>query len=618
MNEKKYSESFLSNFSQTILTRQVCHSNLYIATKKPSENTNVIMLESFVNELLCDLFDFLTIGELFRAFSGLNSRFDSLLLRYIRTRDVNFRSISKQDFDTICLHYVPLTFDKIKSLCFSNENDTPEQINRFYEHGFILQQFTHLQSLTLCRVRVGQMVNEIQLGLSQLLDLTHLILDGCNLGYDQSSALSLINTIWNLPKLTHCYFNDSLIFIHDQGLFVPPTITSSSIQHLSILNIDDHEFKIADLFQRTPNLRHFSISIWAYCSNFTLSSSVLSITALKLIGCSYSAMVDLLKRVPNLCQLRVCIDHYINGQGWEQVISNYVPKLKILQFNMGYRLDSNTNYEEQIDEILNSFRSPFWLNTHRWFVQCECSLNNINNSIYTLPFTAKQFSIYNHIFLKSTYPQGNYQSSYECVRILDYTSHLSQESNSSQIQFSSIEEISIELPMMNHIWSSLLKFNQLTSMKVSSYHPTEDCIIQIQALLDCASRLSSLEIQWKSVTSLESVLFKIKSSSINHLKLLSYEQWFDTEQCLKLSRSPIGIQCEVLSIGIQSRTCILDLVNNMNKLRALTIECQDDQWNQWSKSTEDGFLNWLREHLPAKCQVTNASRWESTVRLWIG
>jgi hypothetical protein len=106
-------------------------------------------LESLANELLLDLFEFLSAVHLLRAFHGLNSRFDTLLLAHFGTYHLDFRSISKTDFDIVCEQHLPLIADRIVSLCLSDDYDTPQQIDLFLSHLFTLRQLTNLRSLSL-------------------------------------------------------------------------------------------------------------------------------------------------------------------------------------------------------------------------------------------------------------------------------------------------------------------------------------------------------------------------------------------------------------------------------------------------------------------------------------
>ncbi|CAF4379431.1 unnamed protein product [Rotaria sp. Silwood2] len=56
---------------------------------------------------------------------------------------------------------------------------------------------------------------------------------------------------------------------------------------------------------------------------------------------------------------------YINGYKWEQWITDYLPKLKIFQTIMLFAISENSRAEEKVDEILDSFRTHFWIHKHQ-------------------------------------------------------------------------------------------------------------------------------------------------------------------------------------------------------------------------------------------------------------
>ncbi|CAF0990997.1 unnamed protein product [Adineta steineri] len=64
-----------------------------------------------------------------------------------------------------------------------------------------------------------------------------------------------------------------------------------------------------------------------------------------------------------------CCD-FIDGYQWEDLIRNHLPKLRTFHLSMGNLSIIRPMTEEQIDEFMNSFGSSFWIDEHRWFVQC--------------------------------------------------------------------------------------------------------------------------------------------------------------------------------------------------------------------------------------------------------
>jgi len=101
---------------------------------------------------------------------------------------------------------------ELLSLSLSNDDDddTPEQIACFLSQGFILGQFTHLQSLSLYHIRFDSATYKIL----QLQQLTSLKIDKFQYQYDKENILYLFNIIWSLPKLIHCHLSRNYFFIY--------------------------------------------------------------------------------------------------------------------------------------------------------------------------------------------------------------------------------------------------------------------------------------------------------------------------------------------------------------------------------------------------------------------
>jgi hypothetical protein len=207
--------------------------------------------ESLANELLLELFDFLDAVHLFYAFSTLNTRFDTLLFVHIRHFQLDFRSISKGDFDLVCQQYLPSIIDRVTTLCISDDHETPNLLNHFVDYGFTLNQFTHLHSLSFFNINIIK-INEILTESIYPNQLTHFKLTQCYYR-DEDDAVCLINNIWHLPKLTHC----RLDFIQSfSRLFASLRIISSSIEFISSAYVKCSSKDLYNLFEHTPRLRH--------------------------------------------------------------------------------------------------------------------------------------------------------------------------------------------------------------------------------------------------------------------------------------------------------------------------------------------------------------------------
>jgi hypothetical protein len=101
-------------------------------------------IEQLANELLLEIFVYLKSADVLRSFSHLNSRFNNLLITHFRTNGLDFRSISKHDFDTICQENLRLIADRLTGLRLSDDDDTPDAIDLFLSGSFGLHRFDQL------------------------------------------------------------------------------------------------------------------------------------------------------------------------------------------------------------------------------------------------------------------------------------------------------------------------------------------------------------------------------------------------------------------------------------------------------------------------------------------
>jgi hypothetical protein len=91
---------------------------------------------------------------------------------------------------------------------------------------------------------------------------------------------------------------------------------------------------------------------------------------------------------------------------------------------------------------------------------------------------------------------------------------------------------------------------------------------------------------------------------------------FNKEQCIQLSRSPLGMQCETLLIKVKNPRNILDLVNNMPNLQSLYVQCDDDS-DFVLPTDEDVVFDWLRQQLPSTISMTRRNYITGDIRIWI-
>jgi hypothetical protein len=580
-------------------------------------------LEGLANELLLDLFELLDAIHLLRAFYGLNSRFNTLLFTHFRAYHLDFRSISKHNFNIICQQYLPIIINRVITLHLSNENETPNLLQLFLSYNFTFNQFNHLQKLSLYYMSSFDTLNQILIQCRHLPYLTHLNLLKCNFEKKETDVLHFMNNIWCLSKLTHC--NLDRIFLNEI-LLKDMSVISQSIEYLSLENIYCPLDILFYLFKYTPRLRLLRVNDVIGYQFQCLQPVVSSLSSMNIsFSGSMRVMEVVFQNLPNLYHLTIRISNiYLNGYEWEKIIVNQLPKIKVFRLKMEFRFLDQSNKEEQIDDLLDSFRTHFWIEEHRWFVRYDFNSSKPINCdiLYTLPYTFEEFIYADKNLSKSTCPNDNEYDSYDQVRILRYSNqekYLSKQSNINSFHFPNIRHLKIKLPCDEHFLKCIPSMYHLTSLNITLLKASACFLLQV--LLDRAPNLYSLTV--KRRFPIRMTLFQVKNTSIRRLFLVSsgaivFDSCFDSAECAILTNSTLGIQCEVLSIDVKCRTNILDLIKQMSNLRSLTVQCEDDQWDLWQSSTaNDELVNWLQGHLPSTCLIIRDPKKVSSIHIWI-
>jgi hypothetical protein len=503
----------------------------------------------------------------------------------------------------------------------------------FLSQHYQLRQFIRLQSLSLSHLRSQQILDQIMNECSYLPYLTHLTFTNAHIRMVQSNADRFFNQIWSLKNLTHCYFNSGFDY---RNYFPQPTIISTSLKHLIIQNASCTLFTLSHLCQYIPNLQYLSITFTDYSDQFEFSLPILSIIRLKIyFSGSTDILEHLLQNMPYLHHLTFETDNInINGYQWEKMIRNYLPKLKIFQFKTSFRVLNDKDKETQLNEIVDTYRTKFWIDEHQWFVRGHlCILDGDDGldriDLFTLPYIFDNISLLriNHVLKTST---SSYDGGYlACDRVTHmlYDSLAFRSPSMSHVRFSHLQHLTLSFPLDDQFFSVFSGFDQLTSLYVSvSRNVKLDTLqSQLQFLLYRSPHLRSLSFGIWFSSNLQVPPMEMTSISVRQLYLRGLtcdSEWrcFDDKDCNHLYRSPLGKQCETLSIKVRNRRNILDLVNNMPNLQALNVQCKDDSWtneNDIISSIDDELVEWLRKQLPSSCMITRDTYDIHSIRLWI-
>jgi hypothetical protein len=292
------------------------------------------------------------------------------------------------------------------------------------------------------------------------------------------------------------------------------------------------------------------------------------------------------------------------------------------------RIEFSPSYdiEKQVDQLLDSFRSEFWIVKHQWFVQCDWHSHDVNKTglLYTLPYAFDTFYYTDGKRSKSTSPCELANSNHDRVQTLHHTDRkrdFNQISDPSTIRFVNLHHLTIKFPFHDNFWSIIPSLDRLISLDATLNQ--DFGYAQLQLLLDRAPRLHSLRFCHTNKFSLETL--NIKSQSIRRLEFFQNTQYdlryFNANECVLLARSSIASQCQVLMIDIDNRTNIIELFQTMPNLRVMHVRYKNARNPDGDQPIEtmDSFVQWLHDHLSFKFtySIDQSSSHSFYVNLWI-
>jgi hypothetical protein len=118
-----------------------------------------------------------------------------------------------------------------------------------------------------------------------------------------------------------------------------------------------------------------------------IATSFQQLTSLTIRG--YNTTMDLLEHfflfTPSLIYLKVINGtHMLDGNRWEKLIQIHLSHLIKFEFFFDELIDLERNPAD-VEFIVASFRTRFWLEHKKWFVICEYNINKNRIFLYTIP-----------------------------------------------------------------------------------------------------------------------------------------------------------------------------------------------------------------------------------------
>jgi hypothetical protein len=327
-------------------------------------------------------------------------------------------------------------------------------------------------------------------------------------------------------------------------------------------------------------------------------------------------MINLFENMPNLSSLTFNIRPiYLNGHEWEEIIRKHLPKIQRFRLRMYFQFPYDDNRQKQAEELLQTFRTTFWLEEHQWFVQCQWSPSYNQGFLYTLPYAFERFHFYSEYRFISTCPNEKDYWIYNPVWLLEHRhpkTSINQGLIPCHLRFPNVRHFEISFPFNENFSSIISSFIHLISLDITIQD--EDSLhCQLPLLLDRLPTLHALSVNVCS--RFLSTLFQINNTSIPRL---CFKRCWSKRQCKAFEKSSLARQCEILFLGIKKRNYIFDLIKSMSNLRVLIIRCNDDKWkNRNLSSINDELVEWLQKFLPSTYSISRDREETSNIQLWI-
>jgi hypothetical protein len=351
-----------------------------------------LSIEILPVELLHRIFDNLDTETIFLSVR-LVSKFFQLVVNTYDRYILNFKLIFKPNFYLFCRLIHP---NNVISLTFSNEYRIRDEIALFISFNR-LQEYTRLRSLNLLNI------DEDQLNIIlEKIDLNLLTSFSFNINkYDDTCkeiTTNHLSSIITKPTLRKLEFN-----IYNGRMSQISWPTDSMIQYLTInrfITMDN----LSRIFQYSPHLHTLIMSemLSGLINNLTSKCfrQLKSLTIEK-ISVTNDELESFLLLIPSLVHLKLINEtKLMNGKQWEQFIQFNLPHLD--KFEFYFKASTSNKASTDVELIINSFQTPFWIEYKKWFIICVQTLVYPHTiELYTIPIIKSSMCYRSELYMNS-------------------------------------------------------------------------------------------------------------------------------------------------------------------------------------------------------------------------
>lgn len=368
-----------------------------------TENIENPSLSTLPIELIYHILNNLDVHTILFSFGNVCKRFRSIMHSYNQYK-LNFQSVSKPYFHSICNLIRP---ENVISLTLSNGNQTPNQISLFLSL-FQFEQFSRLRSITLIDIDEEDFNTIFQ---------CNNIIQSLSFNF----AGNFVHDLKTLPNLSSVISNVNLRCLSF-------TLFSRKMECLSWPNpcfLQSLKFSNFITFKQFSTILSCSLQLKKLviqdCRINDIYDIDLSISYPQLISLTFEDSELNMKEFQKLLSLTPSLEHLhiiggtdlFNGLSWEQFIQKSLIRLEKFDFAFCGNAELTSEDTINVESLINSFRTPFWIEKKRWFVIYYYFKGSSNYSLYSLPICKSRVKFYpNQDKIScSTYPNFSYDPS---------------------------------------------------------------------------------------------------------------------------------------------------------------------------------------------------------------
>ncbi|CAF3514370.1 unnamed protein product, partial [Adineta steineri] len=478
-----------------------------------NDNTSYTCFKNLSNEVLYEIFEYLDGCDIYKSFSNLNNRLQNLIISSLFLLRITLDPISKPLLEYHCQQVIIPNSHRIRSLYLWDPSTYPQLMDTFFNYCIIDSTFHRLESIFLHGIGREKLLTTL-VHLKSLPCLFTLTIFTNDKNYKDLDLGKIYQLIFSLPKLK---YNRLCVPRYVLPIYIPHVINKkfSTIEYLVI----DHFCTLDELnclLHYTPQLRRLSChgvieSDEEFKEDLSLKLPHLKYIYFQNCDASFDEFEVFIKEISSQLQIfNINIywnKAYLDSNRWEQLITEYMPKLKIFYFHFNqyfYDDDRKINLRDSTDKFINQFNSPFWIE-RKWFRELRIDCEEMNFSIhsYRKKWIDRREHLNTDTYSKQSLIEDNYISNQE------KTDH-----RMIQLTIQDAEHTELNWEFLNKL-KSTFKAIQFTHLDIE-----EDsmCIHMLLDILSSLPNIESLKLSWIPVLQLESVFIE---DTKNYLSVLA-------------------------------------------------------------------------------------------------